>query len=239
MEKDFTNLIALHGLAISYSGIGQKENMYEILERYDELFENSPSEQLLESWIKTINDLIQHDISNQQITTDLLYETRKLYEIGDLQAAVISLIKLSYFPGIEIDSMELRISALTRLESYDDALIAYDLTIEMYHDKIKSLRHMGQIYEANDKQKSLINLMFGKATLLINLEDYHKAHRVYLEILGIDKFDPDVYKKIAAYHEKYGQLRQALQNYEMALQLEQENDFLIEKIEELKKKVDE
>ena len=55
-----------------------------------------------------------------------------------------------------------------------------------------------------------------------------------LDILSINKFDFDVWQKIGSYHEQYGQLRQALHDYEFAYRLEPENDYLLEKIKELK-----
>jgi len=237
LQKDSTNLVALQNLAISFDGTGQKEKALETLDRYDELFVNSYSEQLVKSWAKTMDYLIQQDDSYQQITTTLFNKAKKLEEVGELQKSLTLLDQLSYVSVEKIDTNELKIRILTKLEKYEDAFETYDETIEIYPNEINKLHRAGQHGEANEMQKSMINLIKAKATLLINLEDYHKANRVYLELLGITKFDPDVYKKIAAYHEKYGQLRQALQNYEWALNLQPENDFLIEKIKELKDKI--
>jgi len=168
LKKDSNNLIALQNLLISYDGVGEKENVYEILKRY-----------------------------------------------AKLEGYVITELEIDY------------------------ALFTYDLTIKKYQNEIKWLRDTNQVYEANDKEKSLINIMFGKAALLTSLDEVHQAHRVYLKMLGIDKFNPTVYKKIAEYYEKNGPLLQAIHNYELASMFEPENDYLIEKIEELKKKVDE
>jgi len=126
---------------------------------------------------------------------------------------------------------------ITISKEFGDSLKSYDSLINNLEHYIRTLRSTNHHNEANMMEKAMIEVMHGKANLLITLEDFHAAYRVYLELLSIDKFDPDIYKKIAAYHEKYGQLTHALHNYELALQLEPENDFLIEKIKELKDKI--
>ncbi len=145
--------------------------------------------------------------------------------------------QLTYVDTLSLDAHESKIRILVKLEKYEEALQEYDLTIKIYYNEIDKHKSRDQFNEVLDKEESIINLMKGQATLLTNLENYHKANRVYQEILNIDKFDPTVYNKIAEYHEKYGQLLHAIHNYELASQIEPENDYLVEKIEELKAKL--
>jgi len=237
LQKYPTNLIALHNLAIGFVNTEQKDKVYEILAQYDKIIQEPNDKQILKPWGETINYLIQFDSSYNEIPNNLFLKIKSLEEQGDLLRVLRIIERLGYVDAFSLDVHESAARVLTKIGKYEEALQEYDFTIKIYYNEINKLQSAGQYGEANEMQKSLINLMKAKATLLINLEDFHKANRVYLEILSIDKFDPDVYKKIAVYHEKYGQLRQALQNYELASQLEPENDFLIEKIKELKDKI--
>ena len=237
LKKDFVNLAALHNLAIGYANTEQKDKMNEILVQYDKIIEESNNEQTLKSWGETVDYLIKFDFSYNEIKNNLLLKIKTSEEQGDLLRVLRIIEQIEYVDALSLDTHESKIRVLTKLEKYEDVLVTYDSAIEIYKNKIKKLNNEGFFEQANNMEKSLINLMKAKGVLLINLEDFHKANRVYLEILGIDKFDLDVHKKIAAYHEKYGKLRQALQNYEWALNLQPENDFLIEKIKELKDKI--
>lgn len=242
LKNDANNLIALSNLVISYAENGQKEKVFDVLGLYDDIFSNEPNnEKALKSWTMTFLHLISVDDEYQKIIDKMFDNAKKLEELHDYQKALIQYNFLSHLTEADlqfsIDSSYAKIRILTKLERYDDAFNVYDATIQIYNNEIRKLIIANQYNEVNDMQKSMINVMKGKVTLLINLEDFHKAYRVYLEILDIDKFDPDVYKKIAAYHEKYGKLKQALHNYERALHLQPENDYLLEKIKELKDKI--
>jgi len=237
LKKDSVNLAALHNLVISFANTEQKDKVNEILDQYDKIIEESNDEQTLKSWGETVDYLIQFASSYNEIKNNLLLKIKTSDEQGDLLRALRIKEQIEYVDALSLDAHELKIRVLTKLEKYEDVLVTYDSAIEIYKNKIKKLNNEGFFEQANNMEKSLINLMKAKGVLLINLEDFHKANWVYLEILGIYKFDPDVYKKIAVYNEKYGQLGQALQSYEWALNLQPENDFLIEKIKELKDKI--
>lgn len=242
LKNDANNLIALSNLAISYAETGQIEKVVDVVGLYGDIFFNEPNnEKVLKSWDMTMSYLISVDDEYQKIIDKMFDNAKKLEEQHDYQKALIQYNFLSHLTEadlqLSIDSSYGKIRILAKLERYDDAFKVYDATIQIYNNEIRKLMIANQYNEVNDMQKSMINVMKGKANLLTNLEDYHKAQSIYNAILGYDKFDSDVWKKTASYHEKYDRLQQALHAYEFAHQLEPENDYLLEKIEELKDKI--
>lgn len=109
----------------------------------------------------------------------------------------------------------------------------YDSLIDYYKYQIDSYRRK-DFDKFQSLEQTLIQALKSKANFLLNQEDYHKAYYVYQEVVSINKFDADIWKKQGQYHEIQGSLGQAIQAYEFALQLEPRNQFLIEKIKELK-----
>ena len=238
VKSDLVSFSSLNNLAVSYLATNQRDELFNVFSIYDVKFQDEPTNEILfKLWGDMINSLIEMDNYFEIIPTNLMAAAKNYEAQGNYDDAFLIYEKTKYVDGLVLESWKEKIKILTKMGRHEDAVKAYDGAIEVYQNEIKDLQFLGQQNEVLKIQKSMIEAMKGKATLLINLEHFHKAHRVYLELLDIDRFDPDVYKKIAVYHEKYEKLRQAVHNYELALQLEPENDFLIEKIKELKDKI--
>lgn len=126
--------------------------------------------------------------------------------------------------------------SIKHFEKYDGLLInEYDLDIKLYRDEIKRLVELKQYDAAKDIEKKMIERM--NAQILANVgQDDNYVLSIYLEMVNIDKFNPTIYMKIAEHYEKEGSLSLAIHNYELSSQFDPENNYLIEKIEELKSK---
>jgi len=240
ITKDPNNLTAQENLVISYESKGNTEKVYVTLNYYDEIFVNEPkNEKTLQSWAKSIQYLSQKK-EYQNIVLQLYENAIQYREQRDYGKALNAFSRLVWLnPDFDIITLSYYslIQILTDLEDYEAALKEYDRFIQIFKQEMINLAEANKPNEANEIQKIMIEFMKGKANLLTNLEDYHKAQSVYNAILGYDKFDPDVWKKIASYLEKYDQLPESLYAYELAQQLEPENDYLLEKIEVLKDKI--
>ena len=127
------------------------------------------------------------------------------------------------------------IRLLINLERYDEAVYAYDSLID-YQTELMKISNDADSYETQSTK--LIEILKSKTQLFNNLGDDNRAFRNNLEIIQIDKFDLEVWLEIAEYHEKTEHWQQALVAYEFINKLDSHNEFILEKIEELKLKIE-
>lgn len=239
LKKDPSNPIAYFNFIFIYENIGTTKQVFEIIDSlYDDFIANPYDYKTLQFWIKTMN---YYNESGDEKFKKYAEETFKiageLKSQGDYQRALSLFYPLREIDTLSTTIIESRIQIFIIQEQYEMALKEFDYAIEISKNKIEEFEYKRQYKEALEEQKYLIEVMMSKATLLKNLEDYHKAYRVYLEILSIDKFVPSVWKEIARYNENYENLKAALNAYEFALNLEPENNQTLKKIEELRNKI--
>lgn len=241
LEKDPSSFIVLENLGISFESTGQIESTFKILDLYNEFIENPENTDFLKSWGSMINYLIEKDISYNVVKTkfisDTIHKTKEFETQGNLYDALFYLQKLDHSDSITIDSSELKIRILTKLKKYEEALKTYDTTIELYKKKIENREQDILSKKLNEIQKSLIKVLNGKATLLIDLEEYYKAQKEYIEIISIDKFNFNAWENNAILLEKSGRLKEALYAYQFLNQFEGETQITLEKIEELENRI--
>lgn len=233
-EVNPKNANAIYNIALSYALTENKEKTMEMAEELYNIYILTGDEKFLKKWSSLVNFLVNYDNYYTLITRSLFEDVKQLQSQNDTFGALFVINSLESIDATSIDALKLKIFILIKLNQKDDVLETYDQLIEKYEIKRLELEARQSIAKMREIQNLEIEVRKSKANFLINQEDYHQANWEYDQILKINKFDLDTWNRKGQYFERYEQWQRALYSYEFALQLEQKNDYLNKKIEELK-----
>jgi len=166
-----------------------------------------------------------------------IYKCNKILEKDPENQIAAYYLAISYLGIDDNKVIQDKIKTLVNLERYNEALILTDSLLKFYPTKIDYHIENRQFDEVNKKQQYMLDLLDKKISILLIFDDDNETFRTYLDMLDIDKFSSKPYFGIAKYYEKRGELKIAIHNYELAFQFDQGNVSLLEKIADLKKKM--
>jgi len=123
-----------------------------------------------------------------------------------------------------------------QLGEFDDALNSYEKAIslkedpEYYFDMGNVYYRMGTLEEALNQYRKVIelnpnaaNTYLAIANTLLDLKKFTESKTYYDKVLEMDYYNSNAHNDIAAYYEQIGGIEKAIQEYEIALQINPDN----------------
>jgi tetratricopeptide (TPR) repeat protein len=161
----------------------------------------------------------QNNLMNYVLSSDTYYDKNILYlfnkaygleDAGNIDGAIqiykIALNIDQYAP----DALHALVRLYVKIQQYDNAIQLYDNLISNYENK----------HQTPDVQKTLMETLYGKATLAENLGRDDDAENAYQEIIRINMFDTNAHEQLAHLLEKEGLTVQAQKEYDFVKRLE-------------------
>jgi len=123
-----------------------------------------------------------------------------------------------------------------QLGEFDDALNSYKKAIslkedpEYYFDMGNVYYKMGKLEEALNQYKKVIELSPNAtntylviANTLLDLKKFTESKTYYDKVLEMDYYNSNAHNDIGTYYEQIGEMERAIQEYEIALQINPDN----------------
>jgi len=235
IEKDPKNLVANYLLFVTMDKVEKIKNTEfneKFVDFHVEVLSSASSDKKLK-FFNFINEISEKEEMGKY--TGTILETAQNLEHRQKYGKTLVLYDIGkHFNLISEESTIGKYNLLVKTLDYEGAINEIDDLIEFSENRMKAITDSKMI-QANIAE--LISLLKEKASLLIQMEEYNGAFYAYNKILGLNKFDIESWLYIADYYYENIKLKQALNAYEHALQLDQENNYALKRIEELKAKI--
>jgi len=233
LQQEPTNFTNLSNLIISYGSLGQKEKQFEIIQKYDKLVENLSSKHINKLCTEYQKHIHQLNLYDHPFPGEYFDKIQVISNQDEQLAFVQSLYILQFH--LNVLTMDCDMSY--NLGEIDELISKYEYFIKTYYDYFHLLHETNQENIINEKKKILLSLLDEKISILTGHGEMNKVYHAYLAKNQLDNSDPNTWIKMAEFNEDK-QINIAIIYYENALKFDPDNDYVIEKIEILKKKID-
>jgi len=236
IEKDPKNLVANYLLFVIMDKAEKIKNIEfdeEFVDFHFEVLSPASSDKKLK-FFNFINEISEEDNRMEKYTGKILETAQNLENRHKYGKALILYDIGKQFNLISEESTIKKYNLLIKTLDYEGATNEIDDLIEFSENRMNSSPDVETSLAIEAK---MIFLLKEKASLFQKIEKYNQVFYTYNQILGLDKFDLDGWKGIADYYYEKSQYKAALSAYERVLQLEQENNYALKRIVEIKEKI--